>query len=194
MEKNTASAWTRLWARLIDTILYAYAIIPIVFIAFPPLLAGSSITAPDPGGMLFLILLFVPIIMLVDAIIIAQFGTTIGKWIVGTYVATTDHSNLTTLAAIKRNFDLYVRGLVLGLPIISLLGYFYAYYSIKKWGITPWDRSSDSRVYDRRCSQMRTALAAVIAIALQIINIIGSFVPDLVKSIISFLAKALEIF
>lgn len=161
------SAWARFWARGFDTLIYALPTAFLVGLAFPSFFTGSLFT--EPGGEYALGVLLLPLVMIVDALVIAITGTSPGKAIAGLSVRDSDNNNPSIELSLKRNLLLYIKGLVLGLPLFSLIGYISGYNAMKKNNATSWDESTGTRVYCSDGESSRTVLIAILFIALSLL-------------------------
>jgi len=140
-----ARAWPRFWARMFDIVVYAMPAAFLLGMAFPSLFAGSTLSGPSQDYLTGMLVL--PIVMVIDALVISQLGSSPGKAIAGLYVAKCDQERLGLETALKRNLFVYGRGLVLGIPLLCLIGYVTGYNAIKEDGLTSWDRDTETRVF-----------------------------------------------
>lgn len=117
-------------------------------------------------GDTLLAVLLLPLAMIWDSLFIALFGTTVGKALIGLRVVGTDGSRLAVGRSLRRSLILYFKGLVMGWPLIWLIGAAGARSDLEKDGHTSWDMASDSRVYAVGGRFERTAAVAVLAICI----------------------------
>ena len=120
-EGDLARAWPRFWARIFDINLYAFPTGMIIGLVAPSLFAPEFIE--NRGGQIVIGILALPLIMIIDAIVISWLGTSPGKAIAGLRVADLEQHKLTLETSLKRNLLVYLRGLVLGIPLLNLIGY-----------------------------------------------------------------------
>lgn len=162
-EAELARPWPRFWARIFDVFLYSIPASIILALAFPSFFAAAESPGANPfiAGMVIL-----PLVMVLDAVIVSLMGTSPGKAIAGLYVAATDESKLNLETSLKRGGLVYLKGLVLGLPLLNLIGYASGYSAVKENGVTSWDQDTDSRVYSSASSGGRTVLVGVLAVFL----------------------------
>ena len=116
-----AGAWRRLFARLFDM---WWEILAIAFVSIFVMAAISSTFlawAASPGGAQMLALIFIPLAFVLDAALLARFGVTPGKAMLGLRVQTRDGERLTWGQATRRNFALWLAGLALTIPLLTLL-------------------------------------------------------------------------
>jgi uncharacterized RDD family membrane protein YckC len=164
---DTAAPWPRFWARLLDHQLY---LLPLSFatgMAFPDLVENEAFQGRS-GDVVLGLLLF-PAMLTWDALFIALFGTSVGKALVGLRVADRLGSRLTIAVSLRRNLILYFRGVVLGLPLIWLAGASQGKTDLEANGQTAWDEATDSHVYDVGVNKVRTAIVAMLALAMLVV-------------------------
>lgn len=160
------SAWARYWARFFDITFYTYPAAFLAGAAFPSFFANPIFA--EPAGDLIVGILLLPLLMILDAMVIATTGTSLGKAIAGLSVRDLDGKNLSIELALKRNFLVYIKGYVFGIPILTMIGCISGYNAIKNNNMTSWDESTESRVYSSDEGKNRTFLIAIFAIALQL--------------------------
>lgn len=123
--------WVRYFARYLDICLFAVTGSIILVFTFPQALDINS-------SAMGIIILFLYIF--VDAFFLCTWGTTPGKWLLNTKVRSVDNRKLTLPQALSRSFAVWLKGLGLGLGIISMITSIVAYCKLKDQGITSWDR------------------------------------------------------
>lgn len=161
--REQARPWPRFWARLLDIQINGYVLAYAAGSMFPAFFSQSAFTSPS--GVYLTGLIILPFSLVVDAAFQAFGGTTLGKAIVGVRVETVRHERLSFGTAVHRNALIYLKGLILGLPLFSLFGYANGFNQIKAHGRTSWDEKLFTRVYDDGSRIARTVLAAVLVFA-----------------------------
>ena len=162
-EQELARAWPRFWARVFDVTIYSLVVGLILGLLFPSLFMATWLQGR--GGALLLGVLLLPVIMVVDAAVIAWTGTSPGKAIAGLRVRDINSEKLSLESSLTRNIQVYVKGLVFGLPLLCLIGYSNGFNQVKDGGITAWDEDSESRVIATDPSEWRTFLIGALGIA-----------------------------
>ncbi|MBV8804503.1 MAG: RDD family protein [Sinobacteraceae bacterium] len=153
----TAPPWRRFWARWLDVILGTF-LIGVVITALRPSLYDGLLAQHET---LFGLLLF-PCALLGDALVYAVFGNTPGKAIAGIQVvADRTGERLTFLNYLKRNFELYIFGLGLGVPLFNLFLQIANYRRATRGEWSPWDVSAESQVIARSTGPMRAWITGV---------------------------------
>jgi uncharacterized RDD family membrane protein YckC len=155
--ETIATPWRRFWARLLDLLLGSALIGLIVGALRPSLIA-------EHGALLNL--LAIPGALLIDGLVYTAFGTTPGKALAGIRVV--DDRSVQPLAFrvyFKRNFEVYLFGLGLGVPVISLITLIVSYRRIARGELSSWDLYAESRVSARSTSWVWTWVVAAIYLA-----------------------------
>lgn len=153
-----ATPWCRYWARSVDVTAGALLVLVLIASIRPSLLTQWAAT---PGREWIVGLLLLPFAFAMDASIHWALGNTPGKAMAGIKVL--QEGGARTLSAWKylgRNFGVYVFGLGLGLPLISLVTLVFGYRRAAAGAVSRWDRLCGSRAYASSSAQVRTWLAA----------------------------------
>lgn len=143
-QDTTPRPWRRYFARIIDITVLSAALGLVLGIAlfaaspalYEKLFLGEVAQNRVTEAMLST-LLVVPVLML----LIGLFGTTPGKWFMGVRITRRDGQPIGLGAALAREFDVYVRGFALGVPIISLFTLIAGYKTLTSDGVASWDRN-----------------------------------------------------
>ncbi|NTZ42117.1 RDD family protein [Altererythrobacter sp. SALINAS58] len=162
VEVKLAAAWPRFWARLLDIQLYSIPVAFVLMALFPDLATSPELSGRS--GDLLIGFISLPFVMLVDAVILSKTGTSVGKALAALTLVTDDGELVPTTTALARNLRLYLQGLVLGIPLLVLIGYVSGYNSVKKKGTADWDEATGTRVISRDRSGARTWLVGVLAV------------------------------
>lgn len=167
--REQAGPWPRLWARFLDVKLLT---LPVAFVAglvFPTFFLKPIFN--DESGSYLIGFMCLPAVMLLDALIQATFGTTIGKALAGIRLETIRHEKLDAATAIKRNFMVYFRGLLVGIPLLTLISISKSRDTLQNEGQTSWDRDLFTRVYAEGSSQARTILVFIAVLLVQAFSV-----------------------
>jgi hypothetical protein len=101
----------------------------------------------------------------VESAFLRWIGTTPGKWILGIKLHKGRLPHFDYLSALRRSFHVWFRGLGMGVPFINVICMLVAFYRLKTFQITTWDRDDHIHVSYGRIGKWRIVLAAVVAIA-----------------------------
>lgn len=142
--------WVRFFARMLDTALATVVLALITSVGEPSLFALNDL---EPGIAFAALLLWVP----VESLLIAWWGTTPGKALLGVSIRTYEGSRLPVLVAFNRSFRVWFFGWAAGLPLLSFAAPIVAYFRLRKAGVTPWDRKLDLRVLHEPVTAIRHA-------------------------------------
>lgn len=167
--REQAGAWPRLWARLFDLKLL---VLPVSFVG--GVLFPDFFTKPifnDQSGSYLVGFICLPFVMVVDALIQATCGTTIGKALAGVRLETIRHEKLNASTTIKRNLMVYFRGLLMGIPLLSLISMSKSRDALQNEGQTSWDRDLFTRVYADGSSPARTFLIFIAVFLIQALSV-----------------------
>ena len=86
---------------------------------------------------------------LIESILLSTLGYTPGKWMLRIEVTDPYGRRLDFVRAMRRSFDVAVRGVGLGLPFFHIFAQLFGLYQLTGKGITPWDRAASCVVTHR---------------------------------------------
>jgi RDD family/GYF domain 2 len=147
--------WVRYWARLMDIMIFSFMLGISAALIYEPLL-----DIPDTVFGIMLLFLYV----FAEAAMLASLGTTPGKAMLSVRLRDANGDKLSYGSALKRSFDVWARGLGLGLGIISIITQINAYNHLTNEGITSWDRTGDYTVQHRSISIWRILLVSFLVL------------------------------
>ena len=151
--------WIRFWARLLDIADFS------LFVALGLHLAKSMVALPGVGARsavagLVLLLAWV----MFEAVLLATWGTTPGKWLLKISIERRDGAALDFASALRRSFAVWLKGLGCGLPVISLFTLVIAWQRLREKAETSWDRDGGFVIGHEDIGILR-GLAAMMAFA-----------------------------
>lgn len=129
--------WRRYWARMFDNYVFGLPIGIIVGLTIPGVLQMPRLLVG---------ILMQPAIYVLEACLLATIGTTLGKALFNVSVRKVDGNRLTLGEAMVRTFSVWVMGLGLSIPIVSLFTCINGYKTLSAEGATAWDRRGGFRV------------------------------------------------
>jgi len=105
---------------------------------------------------------------ILEGLLIAQFGTTPGKWLLNLRVSNSAGTRPSTQQAVLRSLYVWFLGVGMWLPMLSIGTMLFGLYSLMSRGVTIWDRNLGTRVLQGRMTAPRILLviAAFFAILL----------------------------
>ncbi len=122
--------WIRYWARTLDFVLFSVLLGSILGVVYPDFLE-----IPDAYfGMIALVAY-----VFFEPVMLATFGTTPLKALFRVRIRNHDGSRLSYPTALVRTLKVWLRGLGLGIPLISLFTHISSYNRLTNKGITSWD-------------------------------------------------------
>lgn len=174
------SPWSRFWARMIDIFLYVAAIEVIVslFIKLPDF---SSVTASPQASLFLEGLMVTPPALVLDAVLMASTGTTLGKKLFSITICTEDHKRLSFFQALERNFRVWVYGMTLSAPFWNIFALYQNYRKVASNIRTSWDASGNYEVQQGQITFLRKVIAYTIGFSLLALNFVAIVLDRLAK-------------
>jgi len=149
--------WVRFVARFIDYNLFTIFVALVLLVVAPRLLIIPEF---------FLGMLIIFIWVFVEAALLSTWGTTPGKWLLKTTVRDNAGNKPAFSRAFSRSASVWLRGLGMGLPIISLITLAVAHKKLLRDGITVWDREGGFVVSHEKIGAVRTTVALLFMAAI----------------------------
>jgi hypothetical protein len=87
----------------------------------------------------------------------------------GIKVEMLDHTKPSLAVCLNRNGQIYIYGLLLGIPIASLAGLGNAYRKLDKREFVRWDAALSTRVYNHGANIWRTSITAAVYVLLGVV-------------------------
>jgi len=153
-EKPKVRPWIRFWARWIDINLISFLGAFALAFYYPELAS-----VPSKDLILAVVVLFLWVF--IESFLLSTAGTTPGKWLLNIHLTPPLGNKPDFSTAFSRSFDVWWRGLGLGLPFVTLFTNAAAYTNLKKNGITTWDRNGGFTVVHGRIGLLRVLFAIV---------------------------------
>lgn len=143
--------WRRYGARLLDILAsggLGFFVLAFAFVIVAPISADNFFSMFE-GRFGRLLDLFCTTIMgcLINGILMATAGTTIGKAIFGIRVTKLDGSGLGFAGSFAREFKVWVFGLGFGIPILTLIAMIFGYNKLSSEGQSSWDKGRHLVMY-----------------------------------------------
>jgi len=147
-----ANPWLRFLARFFDYSLF-FTFLHII---------SSPISLPVLGRFFPIeFMAWVPI----ETLLLASWGTTLGKWLLRLELKKKIGNRLSFRMAFRRSFSVYLRGIGMGIPIINVLCMLNAFYRLRLFQSTVWDREEEISVIQHPLTKWRYYLAAGVVVA-----------------------------
>ena len=146
--------WVRYWARTIDVS---------IFVLLSDFLLGLiSPNYLENIGSFVLGFVLIFLYIFVEALLLSAVGNTLGKWMLKVKVNASNSHEITFNNALKRSFNVWLRGCAVGIPIVCAFTSMYCYFDLKRNGITKWDKESGFIVTHEKIGIFRIIIAAVV--------------------------------
>lgn len=163
-ENQRPHPWRRYFARSIDGGIVGLAGgIPIAFFAPPEYL----MQIPDTALGFVVSLLIIPFC----AVCYQNWQRTPGKWIMGIAVTSNTGAPLSFEQGIRREALVFLRGVGLGIPVISLFTHIHQYNTLMKSGVVSWDKEVGCTVSYEPLSSIRVLLAILCLVGVAFVTI-----------------------
>jgi uncharacterized RDD family membrane protein YckC len=157
--------WVRYFSRTVDIFLFS------ILIAFMLGMFAPSVLEL-PSALLTMIILFVWIFQ--EAVLLANCGTTPGKWLFKIKVRNSRGQKLTFSEALNRSFGVWVKGMGAGVPLISLITLLSSRSKLKRDGITTWDEDGGFVVTHGEIGAARAVVVIVLLLGYFTLITLGS--------------------
>ncbi|TYT27020.1 RDD family protein [Luteimonas viscosa] len=175
--------WPRYFARMIDVFVFSFVAIFVVVIYLELLQADTERVDRLLGlfeglGGTVLSNVISPIVAIPPIALLLASGQTPGKWLFGIRVRTREGRRMGFVLALRREATIYVRGLGLGLPLVTLYTMATSFGDLSNNGITRWDRSLGLEVHHAPATWfwwVRAIFGGAIVVALMFAGTIGTF-------------------
>ncbi len=134
-EETPRHPWRRYWAKMTDVILFSIVFIFVGAAFFPGLF--------ETEGMDFLLgILVLAAFAVWDSVILWAFETSPGRKLMKAELFSTDQTPLTLERLLARNGRVYLNGLGVGFPLVSLFTLANGHKKVSQGKLTSWDRSA----------------------------------------------------
>lgn len=100
----------------------------------------------------------------IETILLSTIGTTPGKWLLKTELRKGSCRRLPFACALRRSFSVWFRGLGMGIPFVNALCMLSAFYRLRVFESTSWDRDEGIVVTHHPIGQWRLYLASGIMV------------------------------
>ncbi|MEN9654590.1 MAG: hypothetical protein RL235_702 [Chlamydiota bacterium] len=151
-----ATPWMRFLARLVD-----YAFVFLAITAIPKILHTPP---PRPDAIASLIPFQYFIWIPVESALLTLVGTTPGKWFLAVRLRQGRKARLDWMTALRRSFNVWFRGLGMGIAFINVLCLFTAYRRVSIFHTTSWDLEESIMVTGAPVSRWRIVVALAFAV------------------------------
>ena len=166
--------WRRFFARGIDLMLTG---LPVSFVQY--VLLHHNLTNVSRWENIVCDLIGWVLLILLEPLLLARFGTTAGKWCMGITVTRTDGKKLSYREALERTALVWVYGVGLALPLVELVCTYLSYRRYTRGEDLEWEEGSIERFDERGMGRMALLYAAgyALSIALTLVMATAALLP-----------------
>ncbi|TLD71637.1 RDD family protein [Phragmitibacter flavus] len=181
VEMQKPRPWLRFWARMVDYMWFTGVVVFILAAILPVssvqwMMWASQHYIPIES---LLILCYVP----VEAWCLARFGKTPGRALLRLEVVSVTGGRLTFQQALVRSVQVYVKGVGLWLPLVSLLVMSWSRVQLLRRGQTSWDVDCGTAVTSEPPQRWRLVLLGAMVLGLAVLTAMGFILrPELVEA------------
>ena len=130
-EANIISPWARYLAKMIDYWLFYW-----VFVLMIYMFNFQFFSNWDGYHFYFLV---IAIGIIIESILISNFGTTPGKWLLGISIRNYCENKISFWQSLKRGLLVFTVGMGASIPFVNIVTLFVSYSQLKEQGFTYWD-------------------------------------------------------
>lgn len=164
-----AGPWRRFFARLVDLWVIALPISFVVAFALARFSPAFGLWIQRPGSEYAFGWLLLPLVLLVEVGIVALFGTTPGKAVLGVTVTTVGAQRLTAAQYLQRQLGVYWYGFGTGFPLVSLFTMARQHGRLKAGRQAGYDEGKFN-VKAPKLGALRALSAVVVVVGLLFVN------------------------
>jgi uncharacterized RDD family membrane protein YckC len=156
--------YVRYLARFLDLSLFSLIIIILLSIFSPTFIVETS--------NFYVFILCVILWIIAEPAIIVIFGNTIGRAFLNTKIKSVNGEKIHFITAFKRSFFVNVLGMGFGIPILTLICFFFSYRDLKGHGMSAWDHKIGTVILYGKVSISRLCIASCIPVGMLAAGII----------------------
>ena len=152
--KSQVYPWRRYWARLFD-ITFIMPFYIFIISLFSPGLNYTIIRMESFIGGTLLLLFY---LIFFEPMMLSSFGTTPGKVLLGIKIRDLSGKKISYTTGMRRGFLVWIYGMGIGIPLITLFTMTVAYSKLRRNGITGWDEKCEISIIHDQLSIFRVTL------------------------------------
>ena len=160
--------WRRYFARAIDLTLVGLMVSLVQYV-----LLHRNYTTVSRWEDIVCALIGWGLLLLLEPLLLARFGTTAGKWCMGITVTRPDGERLSYSEALNRTALVWFYGAGLGLPLVELVCIYLSYRRYTRGEELAWEEGSIERFDERGTGRMVLLYAAITALSLALTLAMG---------------------
>jgi uncharacterized RDD family membrane protein YckC len=155
---KTLHPWRRYFARFFDISIFSMSFFIVLGVVFPEWFVNTQ--NQSSNNYLYTFVTFAAYVVF-EAIFLNTFGTTLGKLLYGIKLKVNGERQVQFSTALKRSMAVWIRGLGVGIPIITLITLIVAYQTLMKDGEASWDRDFNCQIIHRDYSALRVIVIII---------------------------------
>lgn len=153
------SPWRRFFARTFDFTTYGILLMVIQTFAF-----NINVGNRTPGGNILDSFITFFLMILIEPVMLAVFGTTPGKWLMGLSITDEEGNKLPYVDGLSRTLTVFWRGFGLNIPIYSLVRLAKSYSACDAGETLDWEVDSIIHLKDEKKWRIATFLSAYLSL------------------------------
>ena len=158
--------WVRFAARTVDSVLlfgpFASAVLFVINPSMVPLVNFQQPQTQPTMASYFFTPLILFAYVFVEAAMLAAWGSTPGRAFLKVRLRNRDGSRLSYTAALNRSWEVWIRGMGLGIPYVTLFAQLMAFSRLRKGGVTSWDEAGEYTVSHQIIGPVRSLVLATV--------------------------------
>lgn len=151
--------WRRFFARSLDCFIYSVS-----WAVFLSLVFKVNMGARSTGENLLDSIVAILLLIFIEPVMLAWFGTTPGKWLLGLRVTNNDDRRLTYNKALSRTWTVFWRGMGLDLPIYNLVRQWKSYNACDAGETLDWEYDSTVTLKDEKGWRTATYVGTLVVV------------------------------
>lgn len=172
--ENPPTPWRRYAARILDLSFFGvigFIVISIIFYSVAPYSAENFFMLfNNPSAQIFDLILTVFVGSILTGSIVGVSGFSLGKILFGIVVTDYNGKKIGLVNGVLRDLEIYIKGLALGIPIVSLFTLYASYKNLTTTKATTWDQAKNYKVWHRPSGVAQYLLNVIGVVILLIIT------------------------
>ena len=164
--KGNSRPWPRYWARMVDMILFS-----IVFAIFSAMFLPNLLRE---GTDIFFGIICAFVWVFVESVLLSSWGTTYGKWLLNIKLRTKKDEKLKFSDALNRSFSVWLKGMGLAIPIVTIFTMGGSYNYLRDNGQTEWDEKGGYVVNQKKIGVLRIIGVVIVMFFYSLLYLYGT--------------------
>lgn len=160
--------WRRFFARNLDLLLYS-----VLWDVFLALVLGVNVSARSEGGKILDNIVVFLLMLFTEPVLLALFGATPGKWLLGLRVTDNEGKRLSLEEARARTWKMFLYGMGLGIPIWKLYRLWKSYRGCSDEETQEWEYHSAVTLKSERGWRIAAYIGAYVILGVVYVLALG---------------------